>query len=267
MKRALILIFALSAALAASIAAAGNYYRELMMLPRASAAAEKYPTGNRVGYWALDGNGVDGWGSNSGILVSCVSTTGVNGVSGKALWFDGTSSEIQLALSTQQLPFSVCLWLNATNDDGSYRMCFGNTGNGDFFGTRKTTIGGSWRVGVNIYPDPVKAEMWFEGTNTASAPSVSYAPGWHHIAIVGDSNGNYYAYWNGLSQLLGWTTLPSGPFTNFIPYGSSTLEYSRIGSGYSTSYRVQGSIDEVLIYSRALSSQEVFQVYQGGLIP
>lgn len=95
------------------------------------------------------------------------------------------------------------------------------------------------------------------GSNNLSFPSVPALNVWHHVAITLSSN-NYVVYLDGSSVL-------SGTFA--VSINTGTITEVRIGarSGFAT---INGYVDNVAIYGRALASSEVIltnQIGRGGM--
>lgn len=76
---------------------------------------------------------------------------------------------------------------------------------------------------------------------------------WHHLAAVQRATEIEY-YVNGVSQ---------GTYSNASAYNPSGTDEFRIGAVHDGGLKAEGLIDDVRIYNRALSAQEVQNLYQG----
>ena len=171
-------------------------------------------------------------------------TGGVNGYIGSAGIFNGSSSRITSGLTSGLTgSYSVSAWFTqdnistdtATRELISYMDANGSTG--WWIGKHNNTS--QWRIlgvtGVSIV------------TMTAQA-------GWNHIAVVKDSS-TVYVYLNGL-QVTSFT------FPGYWNLGSGNTPQFNIGTQYSgTAEYWDGSIDQVRIFDKAISSSEVTTLY------
>jgi sialidase-1 len=73
---------------------------------------------------------------------------------------------------------------------------------------------------------------------------------WYHLAMTRDSAGNFKAYVNGVQQGV----------TQYYPYNLSGVNRKFWVGRYSNSF-FNGLIDEVRVYSRALSQAEISDIY------
>lgn len=76
---------------------------------------------------------------------------------------------------------------------------------------------------------------------------------WHHVGVVADMDGNATYYYDGIA--------------NGVAYDLSVLNSMdnnndfRIGQRFSNDYPFNGSIDEVMVFKKALSASEVSEIY------
>ena len=224
-----------------------------------------------AGYWALN--------EGTGTTANDSAPTGVNEVGtlrGNASWstqglgrsvqFAGSgvvsladSSELNLTTVTQR---TVSLW---------FQVAAGQIG-----GSRQVLFeeGGLAR-GVNAYLDggrlyvggwnPATTESGWAGTFLSSQPLQGGV--WHHVALVLSGGSTVQA--NGLKGYLDGVQFGSGAASQLWSHGDDTgigrsAEYTvfHSGSGSLDAHGVTGLIDEVRVYKRALSDQEI-QVLAG----
>jgi hypothetical protein len=254
-----------------SLAAAGNYSVTVsnvvgtatsepipLAVRPASAFAQLIVTNSPVAWWRMDEtNGpiiADSWGDHSGVAFGNLSF-GVPGPSitdsNSAIHFGGAGNgKVDVAYSPALNPsnFSFSCWVRVTGGDGTYRSAL--TSRTD------TPVSGylCYASGNNRW------EFWTGNGNSwdilAGPPVVAGA--WTHI--VGTFDGTNKAFYvNG--QQFGSTQ------SAFVPNASRSL---RMGAGATESdgnYFFPGDIDEVAIFNRALSSNEVVGIYFAGLPP
>jgi hypothetical protein len=195
------------------------------------------------GYWRLDeGTGTaaaDATGSgNGGTLNGGVSW--VQGLLGEGLSFNGSSGYVSAGVTNMPAanqPQSFAWWMNVSSYSGSCAVCLTNdaSSSGIQAGILSSTTVGVWKYG---------------GTTlvSATAPSIN---AWHHYTYTFDGT-THSLYIDG--TLANTSTVAS---TTASP---AELNFGRWagGSGY-----LAGKLDDIRIYSRALSATEVQRVAAG----
>ena len=206
--------------------------------PLTNAVGAALAPNNMVSWWTADNNGVDIFGSNN--LTAFNSVSYASGKQAGALYFDG-KSYCSNAVASLPVPWTACVWVNRQNaptggaaltGDGAYEI-------------KLEQYNGTRDVGVTQFgvADSKFSPVYSVPTNT-----------WTHLAFVGTST-NTSLYVNGVLQ----STLAL----------SFSLPRTYIGAGYVTSTGVfvdfmLGSLDEFLIFSRALSAAEINSIYLAG---
>ena len=162
---------------------------------------------------------------------------GVGGQINYGARFNGSSSYIDTGISSLGTTFSVSMWINeASLGSGGFFGNWNSTSNDDMFW--RTQSDGSLRIN-------------FDGAGTqyfGSAGDVT-ANNWHHI-VVTFNNGSINVYLDGSSK--GSTTTANTAFNSGANF--------YIGDDNSGTY-FDGSIDQVRLFSKALSSSEVSTLY------
>jgi hexosaminidase len=189
------------------------------------------PTGG-VAYWNLnEGTGTtagDSWGTNPGTLTG---TTWVAGKYGNGLSFNGTSSYVSVNKADVAVPWTAAMWVNRTDSTAVSAALMSST-NGAL---KLEQYNNTNKVGFTKYGT---ADYAFNYT----APTAT----WVHLTFVGTSTG-VSLYVNGAFQESN-TGVVNCPMT-FIGCGKTSNDY------------LKGSLDEVKVYSRALSVQEILDIY------
>jgi len=209
-----------------------------------------------VGHWKFDeGSGTTAYdssgNSNNGTLVN--GPVWVDGKLGKALSFDGVDDYLYVNDTPILKPAAITVeaWFKRSAHD-SYDAIVSKwdhlTGNREYqidIGTFSTNRI-SWMISSNGY----------DCTPLTSSTTISDDI-WYHI--VGTYNGSrMILYVNGMEE-------NSTSYSNGINGGNSQL---RIGHSYdgTSGYYFNGIIDEVKIYNRALSAEEIWAEYTRSLI-
>lgn len=238
----------------------------LCMMVQHSFAA--YDTDGLEGYWKLDeGSGTstaDSSGHNrTGTLVNTPTWTvpsspTISFTNPYDLSFDSGSSEyvsIGSSPTSGNFPFSYSLWINTSDSTDAYRTIFSEGNTGDATPSFHIQITEDDDVGCTT-DDSIKVFMNDDaGTNVSICSTTNYADGaWHHIALVSSASNNHELFIDGASIDTDTTNL-----------GSTTFDAAAIGALRQTSYSqyFNGQIDDVRVYSRALSDAEVAKLAAG----
>ena len=177
------------------------------------------------------------WGDYSGIAADA--TLAVNAyVDGSGVNLDGSSyaSGSDAAFPTDDGEKTISFWANPTSFD-SYRIAFwyGTAGTGQALGVG--TSGSNWYATQ-------------EGSVMCSAAAASGV--WTNIVVTYDSVNEYLLYKNGAFAASG------SAYTDTTPGGTFY-----VGRQYSVgSYYWVGLLDDIQLFSRALSAGEIAQNYQ-----
>ncbi len=206
-----------------------------------------------AGYWKLDdGSGTSATDSstngNTGTLTN--GPTWGTGQIGGAVTLDGTDDYVSVPqngkFTLSSRPFTISAWVKYT---------------GTLSGIDKRIV--SWHDGSkNIQlaldsPDGAFFIFNDSATSTWSQSTITQAVAdtWYHVTATFDGASTYQMYLNGKVDEAG-----SGSSVAVHNSDSTTLYIGQRGNG-STSY-FPGTIDEVRIYNRVLSSEEVGQLYR-----
>jgi GH25 family lysozyme M1 (1,4-beta-N-acetylmuramidase) len=192
---------------------------------------------NMVNWWPGDGNPNDIFGGNN-----CTPHNGVSYVIGKqnlAFHFDGATSYLSDGAASIFASWTACMWVNRQNAAGTAAALMGD---------------GSYELKLEQYNGTRQVGLTRFGAWDASFGYIVPAGTWTHLSFVGTSAGTTL-YVNGALQ---------ATLTNTLP-----LPRAYIGAGYVASNSkfvdyMLGSLDEILLFSRALSGSEIIAIYAAG---
>jgi hypothetical protein len=207
------------------------------------------PADGLVGWWPFNGNANDESGNgNDGVLNGAISISDHQNNPSSAYQFgSGRSVSVPMTNSLFQLPQrSFVCWFRANGNQGGgriYETTFRNGGIGMYAGNTLDTWYGYSQHCCNIV-----------GMNGGTLGE------WHHlVSIANDVTGLTQVYLDGglLSQSNGYPA-GGGCIINSAWQG----QYIRFGLGASNE-SFNGDIDDIAIYNRALTEQEIQNLYTG----
>jgi hypothetical protein len=200
---------------------------------------------NLVGWWKFDeGTGTivyDSAGGNNGTLVNGPVWTA--GQIDDALSFDGSDDYVAISsFSISTNNGAIGLWFETSAD---FTANYGSQGyliskDSQFFGY--LTVAGNGTV-----PYWIVGETNLQNDYFVSIEGVVPVGVWNHIAV---------SFYNKTAK-----TYLNGVLIQTVPVTSSSLTLTRIGGR--TQEFFNGTIDDVRIYNRALSAEEIWQLYAG----
>jgi len=213
------------------------------------------PTGI-VGWWKGNSNAVDSVSGNNGVNQNVAY---INGIVGQAFAFDpenfsyGTYSGIQIAdqpayVLTNSL--SIETWVRPRGD--GYVIFFR----------------GDHRPGLDPYALSMQANNTLtfaitdqNGNNATVSATLAYYQWTHVAATLDDGTGTMSLYTNGV--LAGQTVTSVRPFGDLLPDQSPGIGIGNVNDG-GNNFPFIGDIDEIALYNRALSSNEIAAIYNAG---
>jgi hypothetical protein len=218
-----------------------------------------------VGHWSFDGpdllqNATDRSGQgNTGYLSGFTSTTTVIGRIGQALQFDGSNDYVSIPDSAALSPTSeitVSAWIKTTNLDEAFVAHY-DTGTGERAWDLLTDSSGLLRAVVSD-----------DGTDTSShrkdyrgeqiADNV-----WHHAVFTFQGTGSVLnLYVDGILDAS--PTKVVDPAITSIHDSTAAVSIGAQLNNGAVSSASAGTIDDVRIYDRVLSSQEIKRLYELG---
>jgi hypothetical protein len=207
---------------------------------------------NLIHYFKMDGNSNDIVGADNGTDTAITYNAG-NGKISLGAGFNGTTSEIILGTAIpMQTNLTIAAWVKTAN-----------------LGTRQVIFGDSDATATQVYELDLQASQklrfqWSSsGTDFRSYITDAIAindNNWHHIVVTQVGTGAPQFYVDGVavsSSLSG----SGGAATKPAAQTSAIGEYGGYAAGLSF---WNGAIDELGYWSRALSSADVTQLYNGG---
>jgi large repetitive protein len=242
---------------------------EIQQLYAAGAVARRQPSESGLtAYWRFDEGtstkAIDYSGNGStGTLTNMDATTDwVAGKFGKALDFDGTNDYVEVG-EIDDLYFAntdawtVSAWIYPTKASGIYQVIATTPTSGSF----------GWYMSYDnsaVVTRGVFFDYWAPNLILRLRTQNNDVPlnQWTHVSMVksaGGSHSDYYKlYVNGVDR----TTVTGAGTANSITYtGFVTRIGQKVGTGF-----FQGKIDDVRVYSRALSAAELTSLSQNGQV-
>gem|GEM_PF-2954923 len=227
-------------------------------------ASRGCPTG-MIAYWKFDetsGQRFDdfckGSDGNDALCTRGCPTSGT-GLVGSARVFDGTKNEVDVPADASfdwaaTDSFSIELWMKAVA--GSTCSGTGTSNNDVFIGRDDLNSGLSWSLGCLNSTGKAFFQLTDTSGNSATVEgSVINDGSWHHVVGVRDStNGVNRLYVDGAEVGSVSKTYSAGFASALAPVTLGWLDYA-----WSTRYAFPGTLDEVAVFSRALTAAEVQQ--------
>lgn len=217
--------------------------------PAQGSAAQAVPA-NPAGYWPLDAaTAVDATGSGNNGLVNSATWSSSGRING-CFTFNGSTSSIQITNPVCN-DFTIAFWVKTTQTAGTGQWYNGaGLVDGDFSGVANdfgtALVGGKFAFGIGN-PDA-----------TIFSTSLINDGNWHYcVAARQQATGIFSLYVDGNLQA---TAIGNRNTLN----ASSRLLFGAISSGGGY---FNGSLDEVRIFSRCLSSNEVTALYSNLIVP
>jgi GH25 family lysozyme M1 (1,4-beta-N-acetylmuramidase) len=216
--------------------------------PLSNAAGSIIAPAGLVNWWPANGNAIDIVNTNNGLPANGFFYA--PGKSGLAFHFDGSTSYLTMTNSPADVavPWTACLWV--------YRQQTPQT-------SAALLSDGTYTLKLEQYSDThdvgmtqLSVEDWIF-TNSSGAKYSVPLQTWTHLAFVASGSGASALttlYANGAQQGILNTNLPLGRLT----MGATDVS----GTGY-VDY-LEGSMDEVMIFNKALTAAQIQSIYNAG---
>ncbi len=210
-------------------------------------------TTNLEHYYKLEADGTDS------LVVTNLSLTGTPtftaGKINNAIVLNGSSQYGSATMNTIfGSDFSISMWVNVDNITADMR----------FFESWVSSYNNYWFVvGIQGTSNDRFYANLYDGTNNPfiySADSSVVAGNWYHLVFVRNtSDDKIYLYVNGVEVTSG-----AGVTDSTVSVPTYSTAYFGVGKIVALTEYTDGKIDEIGIWSRALSSAEVTQLYNSG---
>ena len=218
--------------------------------------AQSFFTNGLVAYYPFNGNANDMAGTNNGVVSNAVLTVDRFGNQNRAFTFNGTNSYIRVTKQiTTNRPCAWSVWLRPNISQTNLPLVLLNQGGNPGGPTISPALAINWGNDVPTRAAGAGRFVFYTynspGYFVRSQQRAQYDTNhWYHLVVTLDStNGSLYVD----GQLEG--TLGGQPF------GQNNGNFYIGGSVSQNTEYFSGIIDDVRIYNRALSSNEVAQLY------
>ena len=214
------------------------------------------PTNGLVGWWPFNGNTNDESGNgNNGTVNGATLTSDRFGNSNKAYGFDGINDDISVQ-GLQNINFnskiSISAWINTNQINTSKNVVTKYGAFNDAFSLDIETSS----VKFNVSPGTTNWNTCFNNNINLTTNN------WHHIVSTYDFTSNVFKiYFNGIN--VGSINAPFqlGNANNIPVLFGHCYDPNNVLS----SQRFNGKIDDIGIWNRALTQQEITDLYNGNL--
>ena len=219
------------------------------------------PTNGLVGYWPFNGNANDASGNgNNGTVNGASLTVDRYGNFDKSFSFDGVNDYIRISdNSTSSLDltsnYSLSAWVNMSGSPSSPHIITKHIGNIDNLGTFTYSLQsrqGGYYLSQQATPN-------FNSSTETDIPGVITLNTWYHFSCTYDKiNQRLIHYINGI---------PSDTITTIFNIQNTSIDLL-IGASFVSSinnlgYFWSGKLDDIGIWNRALTAQEITNLYRG----
>ena len=212
------------------------------------------PANGLVGYWPFTSNANDQSGNgNNGTVTAATLTTDRFGNINTAYYFNGNAN-IQTLIPTNLSPsassfYSFSVWFNTDSIAVSkiilaYNTA-GNTSNYDIMSSHSNCTLGS--IAVQNYPF---------NNPSACSPSTVNTNNWTHLYIVFDQVADTFAIYKNSQFWFDGLIGNSSPISGYLNFGNTSP------SGI---FGYKGKIDDIGVWNRALTTQEISDLYNGNI--
>jgi len=209
-----------------------------------SCVAEEVSWDDYISYWKFDGDADDETGINNGTIFG--DARFVEGQNGQALEFDGEGDYVEansiLSILSYSNNYSVCFWIYFDKV----------TSNSN--GIMSQIIDSGSRLEIHsinsIAPEISFGHYNGSSYNAVKADTTVTENVWYHFCAINYANQTKRMYKDGIDD--------TAASTNTLSPGSSAqnLQIGKVSTTY-----FNGSIDDVLIFNRSLSADEILQIY------
>lgn len=211
------------------------------------------PTNGLVGWWPFNGNANDGSGNgNNGTVNGAILTTDRFGSANKAYSFDGVNDYIKTLSSSSLQPanaISFMAWINPQGTGGYPHILTKNYGVGT----------NSYAMTYKIPAQNFRAVFNSLTTGSVISPNLVQSSTWSHLVCTYDGS-EIKLFENGI-------LVDSAMVSNILNYSNNPLLFAASNDPTTQSGVVylNGKLDDIAIWNRALTQQEVSDLYNGNI--
>ena len=243
-----------SIALAGSTGPDGTIYRKPITITNSSGTTlsdyQILLDEGEVGYWKFDeSSGISTYDSSGNqVTGTAYGTNVIDGKYNKSRSFNGSNDYIDISSVTNSITLNhtLCSWIKTTTNSLEMVVTTGNS---------EDTLGAYMAIDSDGFA--ILGGNSGSGWNSFGSSKKVNDGQWHYICGIFDGGTNGTIYIDGdhdNSHILNYA-IPHGMPTIIGRYQTRTIQY------------FSGSIDELRIYSRDLSSQDITTLYQSNLSP
>ncbi|MCX6183732.1 MAG: T9SS type A sorting domain-containing protein [Flavobacterium sp.] len=208
------------------------------------------PTNGLVGYWPFNGNANDESGNgNNGTVNGAVLTSDRFENANNAYFFDGQNDYISCnpLLGLQEVTISV--WLNK-NGQGGHLVSQNNWNS-----AQNVSFGSAYEKNTNVFSVGVNSgNCNFQGSQSFTSVPYNLDSNWHHRVTTINNLGLIRDFID--NQLINSTTVSNFQWCN------STSAILKFGAWWNSDIQSwDGKIDDIGIWNRALTPQEIANLY------
>ena len=214
------------------------------------------PTNGLIGWWPFNGNANDesGNGNNGSVIGGAILGNDRYGSNNSSYEIDGLNCPNPRGLSIPAVTsnvgdYSISIWYKSINPLKQYQ-CIINSNPHQFIGASFNYLSSS---SIAVFAG--NGTWWSSLTDSITIVNAS---NWNHLAIV--KNGLNFQYFNNgiLMQTMSFTnTFNTGNISSFVVGAIS------INGGSNCYETFHGSLDDLGIWNRALTQQEITDLYNG----
>jgi hypothetical protein len=219
------------------------------------------PPSGMVSWWSGDGHAFDLVDDNDGTLMG--NATYAEGIVGKAFNFDGVDDYVAVSLTTGfpsgTSARTIDAWFKTSAEAEQEIIHYGvaDTNKSTYIGIDDTSDCAA-ASGTPYAGYKVLVGTWGGGSNLCGTTKVNDGL-WHHVAATYDGSTTWKIYVDGILQSQ-TTAIPTNTENDL----SMAIGRVKPGSLTPINYAFNGLIDELEVFSRALSQTEIQAIYNAG---
>ena len=214
------------------------------------------PANGLVGWWPFNGNANDESGNgNNGTVNGATLTSDRNGVANQAYSFDGVDDYISVNdnLSFHNQIFTITTWINGSNFNGFNQVLSKNYG---------ASVNESINLVVNnLSTWNVMAQVGGDGYygTLIQSPTILSQNEWHMLCYI-------YRGVNEIQELyIDGVNISSNVALSLVQYDNKSLTIASQWENNALQYFLNGSLDDIGIWNRALTDCEIQNLYNSSI--